>query len=1007
MTPRLLVAFRSSVTVALAVISIFLSSVAVAQGQSRTADSPRDTAVVSESLWYGAGRKGQILKSVDQGQTWTLLNTGTDADLSSIAFFGPQLGLACGDRGTMLRTTDGGASWTLIPTGIEEPLRGLFFVDRTTAYAVTTKWVMVKSGDAGQSWTAVSTRKPEPKKEAAPAPKEEPRPEPKKEEPKKAPAPEPAPVAKEEPKPEPKPAVKEEPKPEPAPVAKVEPKPEPTPVAKVEPKPEPAPVVIAEPKPEPAPVAKVEPKPEPVQVVKEEPKNEPAPVVKAEPKPLAKPAEPAKNALNAMSKMERDTLVTRQIRHLSSMWEDHKKRIGQEGASKTVTDMLPTLYGPTVGDSVNYAKLNDRLIASRIDRQKRDVGFSAAGSYQENSTAGISSDELIIYRRRLQAGIDWDILQAGLVQSLHRKKVLENERIINALTLDNRGRSVITVQRIRYMFNRLRLDLGNRRRQLVEDVIPPATELYQLKYLPKLDLMNLAKNEVDVQGQNYLTERLNEDLQKGIDTSGVPMGLPPVFDINEDVLFGKKMHLAADSVLKLRIRNLELSNSPWHVFSLRGQVRYNFYNYSGLDQPERYFISGGLNFSFPLPLRTGATSRSVKAEAEMMRYEANKAKAEDERLMSDVLIEYRDLLSQYEVLVEKLKMAEEKIRAEGVRKQYLPREFNPLDALAAVDEYYATRLMMVDVQEQMYLALAEAHALSPGSNITELVAPEAGSAPVAEPTTTPNESVQPAAVVTEPVKTEAVTDSTAKPTTAPRSVYMWSDAVTKADPARFKELVKTLNTNRVMLSVGKADKDKVNKLIAAMNEAGARAELLIGNNELINRFSPYAYFDSLLAGLDESRIVALHLDVEPQTFPDWDSKKDIYLGQYVSMLKKARLYTRSRKMELSVAVPTSFPEERLREIYRNADRVYIMAYETTDLYELTRRVREEVSIDRSKSTIVLRTRDFTSIDQLNAFAEAVRNALDGIDISIHDLESLLRLQAIDDQKGTGPKNNKN
>ncbi len=972
--------------VILAATSIFFSSATIAQEQARTADSPRDTAVVSESLWYGAGRKGQILKSVDKGQTWTLLNTGTDADLSSIAFFGPQLGLACGDRGTMLRTTDGGASWTLIPTGIEEPLRGLFFVDRTTAYAVTTKWVMVKSGDAGQSWTAVSTRKPEPKKDAAPAPKEEP-----KAEPKKAPAPEPTPVAKEEPKPVPAPVVKEEPKPEPkpepTPVVKEEPKPEPVPVAKVEPKPEPTPVVVAEAKPAPVTEVKVDPKPEP--------KKEPVPAVKAEPKPAAKAAkaaEPARSALNAMSKMERDTLVTRQIRHLSSMWEDHRKAIGQEGASKSVTDMLPTLYGPTIGDSVNYAKLNDRLIASRIDRQKREVGFSAAGSYQENSTAGISSDEMIIYRRRLQAGLDWDILQAGLVQSLHRKKVLENERVINALTLDNRGRSVITVQRIRYMFNRLRLDLGNRRRQLAEDVIPPATELYELKYLPKLDLMNLAKNEVDVQGQIYLTERLNEDLQKGIDTSGVPMGLPPVFDLNEELLFGKKMHLAADSVLKLRIRNLELSNSPWHVFSLRGQVRYNFYNYSGLNQPERHFVSGGLNFSFPLPLRTGATARSVKAEAEMLRYEANKVKAEDERLMSDVLIEYRDLLSEYEVLVEKLKMAEEKIRAEGVRKQYLPREFNPLDALAAVDEYYATRLAMVDVQEQMYLALAEAHALSPGSNIIELVAPEAGSAPVAEPAPTPVDIVPPVAVATEPVKTATAPDSTAAPATAPRSVYMWSDAVTKADPERFKDLVKSLNTNRVMLSVGKADKDKVNRLIAAMNEAGARAELLIGNNGLINRFSPYAYFDSLLAGLDESRIVALHLDVEPQTFPDWETKKDIYLGQYVSMLKKARLYTRSRKMELSVAVPTSFPEERLREIYRNADRVYIMAYETTDLYELTRRVREEVSIDRSKSTIVLRTRDFATMDQLNAFAEAVRSALDGIDISIHDIESLQRMQ---------------
>lgn len=80
-------------------------------------DSPRDKGYLVPS-WSGiiwlAGKNGILIKSIDNGITWTVLESGVSHDLNSISFFGNKNGLLAGDNGTILATFTGGESFESI-----------------------------------------------------------------------------------------------------------------------------------------------------------------------------------------------------------------------------------------------------------------------------------------------------------------------------------------------------------------------------------------------------------------------------------------------------------------------------------------------------------------------------------------------------------------------------------------------------------------------------------------------------------------------------------------------------------------------------------------------------------------------------------------------------------------------------------------------------------------------------------------------------------------------------
>ncbi|MEL7341790.1 MAG: YCF48-related protein, partial [Bacteroidota bacterium] len=74
---------------------------------------------------YAVGRTGTILKTTDQGETWTRLRNGNLVfnpahRYHSIAFLDDELGYVAGDAGVLLKTTDGGQNWQRVALDIQQ-----------------------------------------------------------------------------------------------------------------------------------------------------------------------------------------------------------------------------------------------------------------------------------------------------------------------------------------------------------------------------------------------------------------------------------------------------------------------------------------------------------------------------------------------------------------------------------------------------------------------------------------------------------------------------------------------------------------------------------------------------------------------------------------------------------------------------------------------------------------------------------------------------------------------
>lgn len=104
-----------------------------------------------------AGQKGEMMRTVDGGLTWTSLPSPTPAPLYQLRFTTHGVGWAVGAGGTLLRSTDRGAHWSLIPTGTDADLWTTFFFDSDTGYIAGEDGLIKKTTDGGTTWTRLPT----------------------------------------------------------------------------------------------------------------------------------------------------------------------------------------------------------------------------------------------------------------------------------------------------------------------------------------------------------------------------------------------------------------------------------------------------------------------------------------------------------------------------------------------------------------------------------------------------------------------------------------------------------------------------------------------------------------------------------------------------------------------------------------------------------------------------------------------------------------------------------
>lgn len=114
------------------------------------------------SYAWATGSAGCILKTVDAGNTWVNLNSGSTEYLHAVWFADVNTGWIAGSNGAILKTINGGNTWTPQNSGTTKSMEDLHFIDKNTGWAMGNEWqtrtsVITKTINGGTTWTVVST----------------------------------------------------------------------------------------------------------------------------------------------------------------------------------------------------------------------------------------------------------------------------------------------------------------------------------------------------------------------------------------------------------------------------------------------------------------------------------------------------------------------------------------------------------------------------------------------------------------------------------------------------------------------------------------------------------------------------------------------------------------------------------------------------------------------------------------------------------------------------------
>jgi photosystem II stability/assembly factor-like uncharacterized protein len=110
---------------------------------------------VNDNIGYSVGNFGTVLKTIDGGLNWTILNSNTTKKLNGVYFINDSYGFAVGDSGIIIKTTDSGANWTTSISGVFDNLYSVFFTDSLTGSTCGKNGIILKTTDGGIQWNII------------------------------------------------------------------------------------------------------------------------------------------------------------------------------------------------------------------------------------------------------------------------------------------------------------------------------------------------------------------------------------------------------------------------------------------------------------------------------------------------------------------------------------------------------------------------------------------------------------------------------------------------------------------------------------------------------------------------------------------------------------------------------------------------------------------------------------------------------------------------------------
>ncbi|MBZ9613245.1 hypothetical protein [Rheinheimera maricola] len=233
------------------------------------------------------------------------------------------------------------------------------------------------------------------------------------------------------------------------------------------------------------------------------------------------------------------------------------------------------------------------------------------------------------------------------------------------------------------------------------------------------------------------------------------------------------------------------------------------------------------------------------------------------------------------------------------------------------------------------------------------------------------------------IKINALNETNHRSRPGQRSAYIWSEEFNRYSNQELFVLLQTKAIKHAVISAS----DKVNqaKLFQFLKEADRyqlQVSQLLGEGHWA---LPENHQRALAAVEARSQYGnSIHLDIEPHMLAQYQQDKVAVLNDYIALLASIRL--RNPMLNLSISVPHHWPREVLLSLNDYVDQVYLMAYETTDLDQISARIKQVLSsIPMDKLVVALRKEEFSDELQLENAIETLSQSTGVTQFAVHKL----------------------
>ena len=117
-----------------------------------TINSLNDVAFIDSLKGYIAGDNGTLLKTMNSGTDWEIIDTDTNLDLTCIFKVNPSVIYIGGEHGLIMKSMNGGDYWRYQDSGYPLRINSIWFTSVDTGYAVGPVGAILRTFDGAETW---------------------------------------------------------------------------------------------------------------------------------------------------------------------------------------------------------------------------------------------------------------------------------------------------------------------------------------------------------------------------------------------------------------------------------------------------------------------------------------------------------------------------------------------------------------------------------------------------------------------------------------------------------------------------------------------------------------------------------------------------------------------------------------------------------------------------------------------------------------------------------------